>query len=56
MAENGSLSTICIYTAVGGLFYSVLSISFIGFENLALNLIFLFTIFTAFLGWKLKLD
>ncbi|MFK0358920.1 hypothetical protein ACISIO_07380, partial [Campylobacter coli] len=26
MAENGSLSTICIYSAVGGFFYSVLSL------------------------------
>lgn len=28
MAENGSLSTICIYSAVGGFFYSVLSIGY----------------------------
>lgn len=56
MAENGSLSTICIYSAVGGFFYSVLSIGFIGFGNLTLNFIFLLTLLSAFLGWKLKLD
>lgn len=56
MAENGSLSTICIYTAVCGFFYSVLSIGLIGFGNLTLNLIFLITLLLAFLGWELKLD
>ncbi|TKX32462.1 hypothetical protein [Campylobacter aviculae] len=56
MAENGSLSTICMYSAVGGFFYSVLSIGLIGFGNLALDLIFILTLTTAFLGWKLKLD
>ncbi|TNO80451.1 hypothetical protein FHQ06_07595 [Campylobacter coli] len=56
MAENGSLSTICIYAAVGGFFYSVLSIGYIGFSDLFLNLIFLFTLLSAYMGWKLKLD
>ncbi|EAI8363643.1 hypothetical protein CUT28_05020 [Campylobacter coli] len=56
MAENGSLSTICIYSAVGGFFYSVLSIGYIGFGDLFLNLIFLFTLLSAYMGWKLKLD
>ncbi len=56
MAENGSLSTICIYSAVGGFFYSVLSIGFIGFGNLILDLIFLLTLLSAFLGWKLKIE
>ncbi|MBZ7928037.1 hypothetical protein [Campylobacter molothri] len=56
MAENGSLSTICIYCAVGGLFYSVLSIGFIGFQNWALDLILALSLLIAFLGWKLKID
>lgn len=56
MAENGSLSTICIYSAVGGFFYSVLSIGYIGFGDLFLNLIFLFTLLSAYMSWKLKLD
>ncbi|EFO6221945.1 hypothetical protein HNH42_001636 [Campylobacter jejuni] len=56
MAENGSLSTICIYSAVGGFFYSVLSIGFAGFGNWTLNFIFLLALLSVFLGWKLKLD
>lgn len=56
MAENGTLSTVCIYCAVGGFFYSVLSIGLIGLGNLALDFIFLLTLLSAFLGWKLKLD
>lgn len=56
MAENGSLSAICFYSAAGGFFYSVLSIGYIGFGNLILNLIFVFTLLSAFLGWKLKLE
>ncbi|MBM0637078.1 hypothetical protein LNU06_02820 [Campylobacter sp. VicNov18] len=55
MAENGILSTICIYSAVGGFTYSVLSIGLIGFVNWDINLIFLMGILSAFLGWKLKL-
>ncbi|EIW1008715.1 hypothetical protein RO509_000768, partial [Campylobacter jejuni] len=55
-AENGSLSTICIYSAVGGFFYSVLSIGFVGFGNWTLNFIFLLALLSVFLGWKLKLD
>ena len=56
MAQNGSLSTICIYSAIAGFFYSVLSMGFVGILNLRLDLIFLLTIFSAYLGWKLKLD
>lgn len=56
MAENGFLSAICFYSAAGGFFYSVLSIGFIGFGNLILDLIFAFTLLNAFLGWKLKLE
>lgn len=56
MAENGTLSTVCIYCAVGGFFYSVLSIGLIGLGNLALDFIFLLTLLSALLGWKLKLD
>ncbi|TKX30032.1 hypothetical protein CQA69_06665 [Campylobacter estrildidarum] len=56
MAENGSLSTICMYCAIGGFFYSMLSIGLIGFGNWALNVILILTLSSAFLGWKLKLD
>lgn len=54
MAENGTLSTLCMYSAMGGFLYSTTSISFIGFKNLELNLIFLFSLSCAYLGWRLK--
>ncbi|MCX2683589.1 hypothetical protein OQH60_06895 [Campylobacter sp. MIT 21-1685] len=54
MAENGSLSTICMYAAMGGFLYSATSLSLIGFQNLSLNCIFVLSLLCAFIGWKLK--
>ncbi|QOW64370.1 hypothetical protein IRA69_03470 [Campylobacter hepaticus] len=54
MVEQGYLSTVCIYSSIGGFFYSVLSIGLIGFGNLNINLIFFMTLLNAFLAWKLK--
>ncbi len=54
MAENGSLSTICIYSAVGGFFYSVLSIGFVGFGNWTLNFIFFTCIIKCFFRVEIK--
>ena len=56
MAESGTLSLICMYSAMGGFLYSSSSISLIGFMELYLNLILVLSLLCAFLGWKLKLE
>lgn len=54
MAENGSLSMICMYSAMGGFLYSATSLSFIGFVNLELNALFVLSLLCAYVGWRLK--
>lgn len=54
MAENGSLSMICMYSAMGGFLYSATSLSFIGFVNLELNALFALSLLCAYVGWRLK--
>ena len=56
MAESGSLSLICMYSAMGGFLYSTSSISLVGFGELYFNLILAFSLLCAILGWKLKLE
>ena len=53
LAQNGILSNICAYSAMGGFLYSGLSMSFIGF-TLQLILIFFLSLFSAYLSWSLK--
>ncbi|EAK0965149.1 hypothetical protein A0Y90_01640 [Campylobacter upsaliensis] len=54
MVENGSLSMICMYSAMGGFLYSATSLSFIGFVNLELNALFALSLLCAYVGWRLK--
>ncbi|MBS4234747.1 hypothetical protein [Campylobacter vulpis] len=54
MAENGSLSMICMYSAMGGFLYSATSLSFIGFSNLKLDALFVLSLLCAYVGWRLK--
>lgn len=54
MAENGSLSMICMYSAMGGFLYSATSLSFIGFSNLSLDALFVLSLLCAYVGWRLK--
>lgn len=54
MADDGSLSTICMYAAVGGFLYSAYSLSFVGFIDLRLDALFLLVLLCAYLGWCLK--
>ena len=56
MAENGSLSMICMYSAMGGFLYSATSLSFIGFVNLELNALFVLSLLCAYVGWRLKAE
>ncbi len=56
MAQSGSLSLICMYSAMGGFLYSASSISFIGFGDLYFNLILVLSLISVVLGWKLKLE
>lgn len=55
LAQNGALGTLCAYTAMGGFLYSSLSMSFIGFTT-KLVIIFILSLFSAYLSWGLKSD
>lgn len=54
MADNGSLSTICMYAAMGGFLYSGYALSFVGVGNLVLDVLFLLVLLCGYLGWSLK--
>jgi len=54
MAQNGTLASICTYSAMGGFLYSSTSISLVGFGNFYFNTLFILSLICAFLAWKLK--
>ncbi|KAA6224971.1 MULTISPECIES: hypothetical protein [unclassified Campylobacter] len=56
MADDGSLSKICIYIGAATFLYSTTYISLAKFINPYINLIFLLSFICVFIGWKLKLS
>ncbi|MDO4673976.1 hypothetical protein [Campylobacter sp.] len=54
MADNGSLSTLCMYAAMGGFLYSGYALSFVGLGDWVLDGLFLLVLVCGYLGWNLK--